>query len=163
MCHLYKCGLLSCLWCFFLLLFFVDVCLSVLCLVEVNSRCVITCRSVVWQQYCYDGYTRPVLKSFGLSFLQNHKLSWKKELLSAYRMSRMQHLGKRFANVVRSLHATCWVSADEQLSIVIGSISVSLLVSVYLMYKCICALCRWWREQYMARDTEVFIWLCWFW
>jgi len=83
---------------------------------------VVACRSEAWQQCCCAVYTRRVLKSSGRSFLQSRKHSWKREQLSAYRASRMQHLGKRSVNVVQNLHAICWVSADRQLSMLASNL-----------------------------------------
>jgi len=121
----------DCPWIFSPLLCFVDVHLLVLL-----YWYGVACRSEVWQQCCCDGYIHQVLKSFGHSFLQNHKLNWKRELSSAYRVNQMRHFGKRSVNVERSLHATCSVSTDEQLLLILNVTDTNLCTLRLIQHHC---------------------------
>jgi len=72
------------------------------------------CRCVVWLRCCCDEYTRRVLKSFGRSFLQSHRRSWRREHSWACRVNRMRRWGRRSVNVERNLHAICSVSVNRR-------------------------------------------------
>jgi len=85
-------------------------CWSLLCNITFHSgntldETGVACRSEVWRLCCCDEYTHRVLRNFGRSFLQSHKLSSKKEQSWAYRASQMRHFGKRSVSVVQNLHA----------------------------------------------------------